>query len=453
VAEPGEKITQQRQAESDHIVMVALDPRHERASHPVDGEGSRHLERLPGLDVGRDLLVRHVREVDHGGPDGTHLAAGAGVAQTVPRVQDPAAPAHRLPSADRGVAVARLPERFAVELEHRVASEYETSPAYLVGDRGTLELGETQGEIGRSEPAHPGFVDARDDDRRLDARCLEGRQAGGGGRGEHERDHRASLAEPVPRLEDGPLPFVGVPGSRISHGGSPSIHQPDYWWYRARSDMLRAVLGPYVDPVRRLLDVGSADGPSVGWLTAPEKISLDLDARGLQAPRGVCGSLLALPFADGTFDVVSAFDVLEHSDPEQVALAELRRVLAPAGRLLMSVPAYPWAWSDHDVANGHHRRYTRSGAVASVEAAGFEVLRATYGFAAVFPAFAAERALRLVQQRLGRERRLPADSLDLPPVSSTVERALIGLCRVDERLLAHRDLPFGSSVFLAASVR
>lgn len=242
-----------------------------------------------------------------------------------------------------------------------------------------------------------------------------------------------------------------MPGSTTSQGGSPSIHLPDYWWYRARSDMLRTVLGPHVGPVRRLLDVGSADGPSVGWLTAPEKVSLDLDVRGLRAPRGVCGSVLALPFADGSFDVVGAFDVLEHSEPEQLALAELRRVLAPGGRLLMSVPAYQWAWSGHDVANGHHRRYTRSRAVATVEAAGFEVLRATYGFSAVFPAFAAERALRVVRHRL-----VPGgshDGVDLPRVPSAVERVLLGLCRVDERVLARRDLPFGSSVFLAAVVR
>jgi SAM-dependent methyltransferase len=244
-----------------------------------------------------------------------------------------------------------------------------------------------------------------------------------------------------------------VSGSTTSQGASPSIHRPDYWWYRARSEMLRTVLGPYVCPVQRLLDVGSADGPSVGWLTAPEKVSLDLDVRGLQGPRGVCGSLLALPFADGSFDVVGAFDVLEHSDPEQLALAELRRVLAPGGRLLMSVPAYQWAWSGHDVANGHHRRYTRSRAVASVEAAGFEVLRATYGFAAVFPAFAAERVLRTARHRLGPRAGGSLDGVDLPRVPAAVERVLLGLCRVDDRVLMSRDLPFGSSVFLAAVVR
>jgi SAM-dependent methyltransferase len=235
------------------------------------------------------------------------------------------------------------------------------------------------------------------------------------------------------------------------HGGSPSILRPDYWWYRARSDMLRTVLEPYVGSPERLLDVGSADGPSVGWLSAPHKVDLDLDPRGLRPPSGICGSLLALPFTDASFEVVGAFDVIEHCEPEQDALRELHRVLAPGGRLLASVPAYQWAWSDHDVANGHHRRYTRPRAVAALEAAGFEVRRATYGFAGVFPMFAGERALRGVRHRLSRRRtRGAVDVVDVPEVGPTVERVLLGLCRWDERVLAHRDLPFGSSVLLAA---
>ena len=235
------------------------------------------------------------------------------------------------------------------------------------------------------------------------------------------------------------------------HGGSPSIEQPGYWWYRARSDLLYAVLGPYVGSPRRVLDVGSADGPSVGWLTAAQKVSLDLDSRGLRPPAGVCGSVLSLPFADAAFEVVGAFDVLEHCAPEDAALAELHRVLEPGGRLLMSVPAYQWAWTDHDIANGHHRRSTPHRVVSVVRDAGFEVVRATYGFTSVFPAFVAERGLRGIRRRLALSRvDGPADIVEVPRVGRRVEGMLLGLCRMDERLLASRDLPFGSSVFLAA---
>ena len=227
--------------------------------------------------------------------------------------------------------------------------------------------------------------------------------------------------------------------------GSSSIVRPDYWWYRARTDLLQAALGDYLGSPRRLLDVGSADGPSVSWMRGDHaRTAMDLDPRGLTPGRDVCASALALPFADDSFDVVGAFDVIEHCEPEDRAVSELARVLAPGGRLLASVPAYQWAWSDHDVRAGHHRRYTRPRFIASVERAGLVVRRCTYGFAAVFPMFAAERTVRRL--RRGSD---PAEG-GLPEVSPALDRLLTGLSSAEARLLGRRDLPFGSSIFLAA---
>lgn len=239
----------------------------------------------------------------------------------------------------------------------------------------------------------------------------------------------------------------------MNHGGSASMGAPDYWWYSARARLLQTVLKDYVGDPRRVLDVGSADGPSVGWLHGiGMHVAVDLDPRGLSAG-GVCGSALALPFGDETFDVVGAFDVVEHCDPEETALGELARVLTPGGRLFVSVPAYQWAWSNFDEENGHHRRYTKARAVRGLMGAGLEVQRATYAFSAVFPFFAAERLLRRVKQGLARVegRTTPADVVSVPQVSARVERMLLALARVDERLLASHNLPFGSSVVVAAT--
>ena len=225
--------------------------------------------------------------------------------------------------------------------------------------------------------------------------------------------------------------------------GSASIEQPDYWWYTARSALLEAALGDQIGNPTRLLDVGSADGPSVTWMRGDQHVSVDLDPRGLQPGRGVQASALTLPFRDASFDVVAAFDVVEHCEPEAQALAELARVLRPGGRLLLSVPAYQWAWSDHDVRAGHHRRYTRPRLLAAVRGAGFDVRRCSYGFAGVFPAFAAERLARRV-------RRGSAADDSLPQPSAAVERVLLGLSGAEARWLRRRDLPFGSSIFLAA---
>jgi SAM-dependent methyltransferase len=229
--------------------------------------------------------------------------------------------------------------------------------------------------------------------------------------------------------------------------GSASIEQPEYWWYRARADLLQAALAEFLADPELVLDVGSADGPSVAWMRGDHRrVTVDVDPRGLQPGEGVCASALSLPFDDSVFDVVGAFDVIEHCDPEATVLEELARVLRPGGRLLASVPAYSWAWTDHDVRAGHHRRYTEGRIVAGLEAAGFRVRRSTYGFAAVFPMFVAERAVR----RLRRSR--PADGGGLPQPPAALERVLLDLSRVEARLLRKRDLPFGSSVFVCAEV-
>jgi SAM-dependent methyltransferase len=245
----------------------------------------------------------------------------------------------------------------------------------------------------------------------------------------------------------------GVSGVAAPYrGGSASIAANDYWWYRVRARLLETALDPYVGEAGRVLDVGSADGPSVQWLRGRAvHATLDLDRRGLKRGEGVCGSALALPFASASFDVVGAFDVLEHCQPEATAVREFVRVLRPGGRLLLSVPAYQWAWTDFDEENGHHRRYTRQRAVAALEAGGLEVLRATYTFGSTLPLFALERLARRCMQAFRSGGPVEAaDVVSLPTTPRVLDGLLYRLGRLDERILKRHDLPFGSSVVLAA---
>jgi SAM-dependent methyltransferase len=226
--------------------------------------------------------------------------------------------------------------------------------------------------------------------------------------------------------------------------GSSSLRQPDYWWYRARSDLLRAALEQFLGHPDRTLDVGSADSPSVRWMRGRRRTQLDIDPRGLTAG-GVCGSALALPFADQSFEVVSAFDVLEHCEPEQQAVKELVRVLAIDGRLLLAVPAYQWAWTYHDDRAQHHRRYTRQRLLKALDGHGLEILRCTHIFAGTFPFFAAQRLMTRM-----RGQTVETAPAGLPDVGGRAERTLLGLSRAEAQALRKRDLPFGSSVVVAA---
>jgi SAM-dependent methyltransferase len=179
------------------------------------------------------------------------------------------------------------------------------------------------------------------------------------------------------------------------------------------------------------VDIGSADGPSVAWLGA---IPLDRDPRGLAS--GVCADALDLPFPDRSLDGLAAFDVIEHLPDEATLLGEFRRVLRPGGRLLASVPAYQWAWSEFDERAGHQRRYTRRRLTDALRAGGFDVERATYAFSSTLPLFAVARL---------------AGRGTMGTVPAWQDRVLTSLSRVDEFVLGRFDLPFGSSVFAAAT--
>jgi SAM-dependent methyltransferase len=222
---------------------------------------------------------------------------------------------------------------------------------------------------------------------------------------------------------------------------SASLANPGYWWYSARTELLRTVFEPHLPTGQRLLDVGSADGPSVAWTDGiVERTPMDLHPEGLP-DGGVCGSIMALPFRDEAFGGISAFDVIEHVDDDGGAVRELLRALAPGGVLLVTVPAYQWAWSPFDVEAGHFRRYTRRRIVRLLRREGVLVTRATYAFAATFPLFAIDR----ITARLGLRDGEDPSASTLP---AWAERLLLRLAALDRRVLKRRDLPFGSSVLV-----
>ena len=166
-----------------------------------------------------------------------------------------------------------------------------------------------------------------------------------------------------------------------------------HWWYRGRRRMLAALLAD-ISPGRRVLDAGCGSGRTLDVLArygAPHGV--ELNPVGLAAARSRGhhveeAPVETMPFDDGSFDLVTCLDVIEHTDDDVAALRELRRVTRPGGRLVVSVPAHPRVWSRHDEVNGHRRRYTRRTLGAAAEAAGWSVERMT-GFNVVYLAPAA----------------------------------------------------------------
>jgi SAM-dependent methyltransferase len=98
-----------------------------------------------------------------------------------------------------------------------------------------------------------------------------------------------------------------------------------------------------------------------------------------------------IPYED-EFDVVGAFDVLEHVAEDEVALAAIHRAVRPGGGILLTVPQHPRLWAPADELAKHCRRYTRRELVDKVQRAGFEVTKVTSFVALLLPLMALSRA-------------------------------------------------------------
>ena len=126
-----------------------------------------------------------------------------------------------------------------------------------------------------------------------------------------------------------------------------------------------------------------------------------------------------------------------------VARRRLARALLQAGGyLIVSVPAYSWLWSKHDVALAHYRRYTARMLQARLCEAGFQVQRLSYALGVLLPAIALARWL----DRL----RPGAPAATVVPLPRWLNRALIRLQDWETRYLLRRRLPFGVSLVAVA---
>jgi SAM-dependent methyltransferase len=174
-----------------------------------------------------------------------------------------------------------------------------------------------------------------------------------------------------------------------------------HWWYRGRRRVLeRTIERLGLPPRARILDAGCGSGRNMvelarrGEVTGVEisPASAEL-ARARHLGEVVEGSVMEMPFAPDSFDLAVCLDVIEHLPDDRGALRELRRVLAPGGALLVTVPAYQWLWSGHDKINHHCRRYSRATLEQAARAAGWECEYATHFNALLLPVAIALRAL------------------------------------------------------------
>ena len=222
-----------------------------------------------------------------------------------------------------------------------------------------------------------------------------------------------------------------------------------HWWFVARRTILTRLLRSMsLKKDARILEVGSGTGGNLDMLSqfgtvsalemddtaramAKEKTGGQIDIRAGKCPGEI-------PFEDQKFDLICMFDVLEHIEQDVETLDALKGLLAPEGRMIITVPAYQWMWSAHDEFLHHHRRYSARDFKSKVNSVDLHILRLSHFNFLLFPiAFLVRMKDRLTKN-------------DVPtggsPPPKLVNWLLTRVFKNEALLLSFMNLPAGLSL-------
>jgi SAM-dependent methyltransferase len=225
-----------------------------------------------------------------------------------------------------------------------------------------------------------------------------------------------------------------------------------HWWYRARRRILAELIRREANPPAgaKILEIGCGTGhnlPMLGQFGRVDGLELDDEAAALSEKRlgrkVMRSPLPGLVRVPRNYDLIGAFDVIEHIDDDAAAVAAIATKLKPGGKFIMTVPAHQWMWTAHDVANHHKRRYSKRSLRALIEGSPMRLDKIGYFNSLLFPIAVAERA---VSKMRGKDGTL---SLPVAPLNGALEAVF-----ASERYLVGRlPLPPGLSLFAVASAR
>jgi SAM-dependent methyltransferase len=225
-----------------------------------------------------------------------------------------------------------------------------------------------------------------------------------------------------------------------------------HWWYRARRQVLAELIRRKAPPPpgARLLEIGCGTGHNLGMLGqfgTVDGLELDAQARSIAEQRlGRPVMSSPLPELSGvpeaTYDLVGAFDVIEHIADDRAAVDSIARLLKPGGKFVMTVPAHQWMWSAHDVVNHHQRRYSKAALKRLLDQSPLRLEAIGYFNSLLFPVAVAERMASKVRGKDDADLSLPPK-----PLNSALERVFAA----ERYLIGRVPLPPGLSLFAVAS--
>ncbi len=266
------------------------------------------------------------------------------------------------------------------------------------------------------------------------------------------------MSDRIPPRSDGGIEFLSTPQESAFPDEWYALSGCDHFWFRWRLAATLRLAQDVGIPIRRplrCLEIGSGAGILRDQLEAETDWNVDvtdLNQEALRRARKGRGRTLYYDVLEeklgADYDVVLAFDVIEHLTSVRPFLSSAGRHVKPGGQLLLNVPALQWLYSAYDETVGHQRRYDRRSLAREIEGLGLDLVEVRYWGFALVPLLMLRKALLGIRRR-------PADEVirrGFRPPGHLANKLLSGLGRLESAIVGGRP-PLGTSVLLAARQR
>lgn len=209
-------------------------------------------------------------------------------------------------------------------------------------------------------------------------------------------------------------------------------------WFVARSDLFLSLIPSNKNS--SILDFGCGSGGFLKRLNNSGYMDLSgVEVSEIKTTSASDCFAITKTIQKRKYDVILMMDVLEHIENDSAILREIKSHLKPDGILLLSVPAYQFLWSNHDILNMHYRRYNRNSLQKVIEEAKFKTQFMTSWNSTFFPIIAASRLIfRCANKEL---------SLN----NNFFSRLIYIILTFESFLLKKTGLPFGLSIISSCS--
>ena len=235
--------------------------------------------------------------------------------------------------------------------------------------------------------------------------------------------------------------------------------EEDSFWVRSRNRLLKKIIGKYSRRFRRarFLEIGCGTGAFLEQLAAESDLQItgsEIYLRGLHYAKRRLPSVEFIQFdakqgvLPESFDMIAAFDVIEHIDDDVAAISNIHQMLTDGGYFIVTVPQHMFLWSKLDEIVKHKRRYSREELVSKLRREGFTIDMRTSFLFVLFPLMA---ITRLMDRPAGSSQDGDASFENRVGFPKVLNWIFDKFMRIDEFLIERGvSLPFGGTLLVVA---